>query len=273
MKISVVVCVRNEESRIKECLELVVLNNPDEIILVDGSSTDKTVEIAKKFQNIKIIETKNSNLTRDRQIGINAAVNDLIAMVDADHRLEEDDLKSLVRDMRKYDLDIVQSGLVSFKNHGFWDSAEEETWKLTHNVPGTKKMIGTAPAIYKKKIFELVQFNDEITSTIDDTDFIYRLSKFPEVKIGIGETNIKQFHFADFKTYYKKFQWYGKGDGEFCKKNKERMPSMLFHLCIRYPFVYPIRALVKGYYRASLFYVFQGTVRFYGLCKYFLKLI
>ena len=125
MKLSVVVCVRNEEKRLRECLETVYQSEPDEVILVDGGSTDGTVKIAREFPNIVIIESNNSNLTRDRQKGIDAAKNDLVAMVDADHRLRPNDIESLLNDMHEFKFDIVQSGLVSYKNHGFWDAAEE----------------------------------------------------------------------------------------------------------------------------------------------------
>ena len=94
-KISVVVCVKNEEERIRACLEGIIKNSPDEIIVVDGNSYDNTVRIASEFTN-KIIITKNSNLTRDRQIGINAANNNFIAMIDGDHVLEQGDLNGLL---------------------------------------------------------------------------------------------------------------------------------------------------------------------------------
>ena len=52
MKLSVVVCVRNEEDRLRDCLESVYKNKPDEVILVDGNSSDKTIEIARQFPGI-----------------------------------------------------------------------------------------------------------------------------------------------------------------------------------------------------------------------------
>ncbi|MEI7430547.1 MAG: glycosyltransferase family 2 protein, partial [Betaproteobacteria bacterium] len=174
MKLSVVVCVRNEEKRLRECLETVYLNEPDEVILVDGGSSDNTLGIAREFPNIQIIESWNSSLTRDRQKGIDAAKNELVAMVDADHRLRKGDLASLLRDMHEFNFDIVQSGLLSHVNHGFWDAAEEASWELTQNIPGRRNMVGTAPAIYNKRIFNFARFDDHITATIDDTDFSYR---------------------------------------------------------------------------------------------------
>lgn len=271
MSLSVVVCVRNEEKRLRECLETVYANNPDEVILVDGDSSDATVAIAREFAGIRIIESQNSSLTRDRQKGLDAARNQLVAMVDADHRLRPGDLDSLLKDMQEFNFDIVQSGLVSHVNHGFWDAAEEASWELTQNIPGRRNMVGTAPAIYNKRVFDFARFDDHITATIDDTDFAYRLSKFPDLRFGVGRTKIRQYHFADFKTYVKKFQWYGKGDGEFCRKHPERMPSMLFHLLVRYPFLHSWKAVRHGYFNAVPFFMLQGVMRFWGLAKYFLK--
>ncbi len=271
MTLSVVVCVRNEEARIRDCLESIYANNPNELILVDGDSTDGTVAIAREFSSIKIIKSQNSNLTRDRQKGLDAAKNNLVAMIDADHRLRPGDLDSLLADMEEFQLDIVQSGLISYVNNGFWDEAEESAWELTHNSPGLRNMVGTAPAIYNKRVFKYVRFDDHITTTIDDTDFAYRLSKVPELRFGVGRTKVRQYHFADFKTYVRKFRWYGKGDGEFCRKHLERMPSMLFHLLVRYPLIHSFKAIRFRKFNAVPFFVLQGVVRFCGLAMYFLR--
>ena len=139
-------------SRIEDCLKSIISNNPSEIIVVDGDSSDNTVELASAYTD-KIIISKNSNLTRDRQKGIDAAKNTLIAMVDADHRLDSFSLRDLLLDMKNYDLDIVQSQLVSYGNNNFWNAAEEQAWHITHNKSGPKKMIGVAPAIFKREIF------------------------------------------------------------------------------------------------------------------------
>ena len=61
-KLSVVVCVRNEEKRIRDCLESIYANDPDEVIVVDGNSSDRTIAIAREFPGIHIIESKGSNL-------------------------------------------------------------------------------------------------------------------------------------------------------------------------------------------------------------------
>ncbi len=260
LKISVVVCVKNEEARLEECLKSVQINEPDEIIVVDGDSSDRTAEIARKYTD-KVITTHKSNLTRDRQIGLNAAKNEYIAMIDGDHRLRKGDLDSLLNDLIKYNFSIVQSQLNSFCSTSWMNKGEEQKWEMFHNIPGPKSMIGVAPAIYRKSIFEKIQFDDKITKTIDDTDFIYRLSLLPDISYGIGNTKIAQLHTEGCSDYIKKFKWYGIGDGEFCIKHRKRAPSMWFHLLIRYPIIYPVRAIIKGKFYAAGYCFLEGVTR------------
>ena len=69
------------------------------------------------------------------------------------------------------------------------------------------------------------------------------------------------------EDYMKKFIWYGVGDGEFCKKHKNRAFSMFFHLAIRYPILYPLKALVSLKFRAIPFCMLQGFTRLYACSK------
>lgn len=86
-KLSVVLIVRNEEENIKDCLGTV--NWAGEIVLVDQSSSDKTVEIARKHTNrIFIVEPKDI-CNPDRMFGIEKARNDWILLLEADERVTQ----------------------------------------------------------------------------------------------------------------------------------------------------------------------------------------
>ena len=52
--VTVIVCVRNGQKSIARCIESILNNDPHELIIVDGNSTDKTVEVCKKYP-VKII--------------------------------------------------------------------------------------------------------------------------------------------------------------------------------------------------------------------------
>jgi glycosyltransferase involved in cell wall biosynthesis len=270
LNVSVVVCVKNEASRIEACLLSILQNPPQELIVVDGNSTDNTVAIAKKYTE-KVIVSDKGSLCADRQVGIDLATSDKVVMIDADHRIKPDTIQTLLDDMTSLQLDIVQSQLRMHEINGFWDKAEDQMWQLNHNHPGVRNMIGTAPAIFNRQVFEQIRFDANITATIDDTDFIYRLKRDTQFQIGIGNAVVYQSHFASYNEYKKKFIWYGTGDGEFCIKHPKRAPSMLFHIMVRYPFIYSLKALFSGFPHAALFFVFQGVLRTFGAFAYFLR--
>lgn len=90
-KISVVIPTLNEEKNLPYLLNTIP-KYVFEVIVVDGYSKDKTVEIAKKY-NTKILydrEGKGSALIK----GLNAAKGDIVIMMDADcsHKTEEFEL-------------------------------------------------------------------------------------------------------------------------------------------------------------------------------------
>lgn len=86
--LSVVLAVHNEEKNLSKCLKSVV-DFADEIIIVDGESTDKTVEIAKKFTSHILTTSNKSNFHINKQMGIDAAKGELILQLDADEIVDE----------------------------------------------------------------------------------------------------------------------------------------------------------------------------------------
>lgn len=82
MKISVVLIVKNEEKRIKACLESVKWT--DEIVVVDDGSTDKTVDIAKKFTEYIFTHKSQGYVEAARNFALSKASNDWTLLLDAD---------------------------------------------------------------------------------------------------------------------------------------------------------------------------------------------
>ena len=82
--VSVVIITKNEELRIKECIES-VLGWADEIIVVDDESSDETISIAKDL-GAKIFKRKMDIEGRHRNWAYAQAQNDWVFSVDADER-------------------------------------------------------------------------------------------------------------------------------------------------------------------------------------------
>lgn len=84
--LSAVVITKNEEERIKACLESVKW--ADEIIVYDNGSTDKTLEIAEKYTG-KIFKFNGQDYAQLRNKAMEKASGDWVLYVDADERVLE----------------------------------------------------------------------------------------------------------------------------------------------------------------------------------------
>jgi hypothetical protein len=82
--LSIVVIAKNEEARIKVCLESIKW--ADEIIVVDNGSTDKTLEIAKAYTN-KIFKVNSQDFAAVRNLAMEKATGEWVLFVDADERV------------------------------------------------------------------------------------------------------------------------------------------------------------------------------------------
>ncbi|MFC2450192.1 MAG: glycosyltransferase family 2 protein [Flavobacteriaceae bacterium] len=84
-KVSGLIITHNEEKNIREALEC--FDFCDEIVIVDSFSTDKTLEIAETFPNVKIIQNKFENFTKQRNLALDNAKNDWVLFLDGDERI------------------------------------------------------------------------------------------------------------------------------------------------------------------------------------------
>lgn len=83
MKLSVAIATYNEEKRIGDCLASVA-SWVDEIVLVDGGSSDRTLKIAKQY-NPRIIKTDNPPIFHiNKQKALDACRGEWILQLDAD---------------------------------------------------------------------------------------------------------------------------------------------------------------------------------------------
>ncbi len=118
MNLSVTVATYNEEANIGHFLNN-VSDIADEIIIVDGKSTDKTVKIAREFARrqtttkIKIIITDNKPMFHfNKQMGIDACQGNWILQLDADERLTPE--------LKKEILEIARKDPQTVEFNGYW---------------------------------------------------------------------------------------------------------------------------------------------------------
>lgn len=102
MKVSLVATVLNEEATIGRLLSSLQAQTrpPDEIIICDGGSHDRTVEIireqAAQGMPVRLLAAPGANIARGRNLAIGAACHEIVACTDAGVRLAPTWLEELV---------------------------------------------------------------------------------------------------------------------------------------------------------------------------------
>lgn len=104
--LSLCMIVKNEEKHLSACLES-VKNYVDEIIIVDTGSTDRTVEIAERFDAKVYFHPWENSFSKARNLSIKYATCDWIIFLDADEEIEKDDAHKLKESIKDKDADIL----------------------------------------------------------------------------------------------------------------------------------------------------------------------
>jgi len=114
MKVSVVIPAYNEEVFIGRCLGAMIGQSvpADEIIVVNNNSTDKTVEIAKRF-HVKIVKEKVQGMIPARNRGFDEAKYNIMARCDADVIVPNNWIELIKKNFRNKDIDAL-SGPVAY---------------------------------------------------------------------------------------------------------------------------------------------------------------
>ena len=92
--VSAVLATKNNEKTIDQALHSVIINGCEEIIIVDGNSTDRTLDRASKYPNVKIVRGIRG-IGKGKDVGWRSAKNDLILFLDADAYIDKNTVDKL----------------------------------------------------------------------------------------------------------------------------------------------------------------------------------
>lgn len=153
-----------------------------EIIVSDGGSKDKTVEIARNFG---CIITKGGTVAEGRNGGAKIAKGDLLLFTDADNIfLSEDFLEKAVREFEKRNLGVASFPI--FPKGNWLDKIVYSLYNLWTKISQNFLPHATNTILVKKEVFEKVGGFDEEITIGEDHDFARRAGKIS--KFGFIET-------------------------------------------------------------------------------------
>lgn len=204
--LSIIVPVYNEEKNIYTFLNnLKNLNfvNEKEIIIVNDASTDKTIEILNKIEDLKIINNlSNKGYGFSLKRGIKEAKYDTIVIIDGDNTYNIEDISRLYYEYNKgYDL-VVGKRVGPNLNSGFFKSILRKILKLivSFAAEGDVKDPNSGLRIFSKK--ECIKYFDKLSNRFSFTtsqSIIYFLNqkfvKYIDIdyNIRLGVTKVKLF--------------------------------------------------------------------------------
>lgn len=99
-----IIVVKNGALYLSEAIESVINQTcrPDEVIVVDGASTDNTVQIARSYSEVRVIQQTDKSLANARNTGIEQSTGEFIAFLDHDDY---------------WTLDKLETQMLSLANH------------------------------------------------------------------------------------------------------------------------------------------------------------
>lgn len=234
--ISAVVITKNEEKRIRDCLESVMWVN--EIILVDSYSNDNTLEIAAEYTD-KIYKREFDDFAKQKNYAIDKANSDWIINIDADERIT-DELKNEIK---------------SLINHANKDAYI--TPIKTYFLGKPMKYAGTYP-IQRVRLFKSsYHFHKKVHESVD----------IEEEKIGELEGAISHYTCLNLEHYIKKYIHYAKLSAK--QKYEEGKDSSLIYAISRL-FLDFIQKyfLQRGFLMGGAGFVYSAIRAYYSFLKY-----
>ncbi len=179
---SVVIPAYNEEVLLPRLLE--AISNQTfkdfEVILVDANSTDKTIEVAKKFSNkftLKIVEINEKNVSASRNLGASKAKGEFLFFIDADNYVYPAFLKDMIAILETGYQMVIPSIIPDSKNLYYkiaYKTANIIIWltwkfKLSFSTGGN--------LVVKRHVFEEIHGFDKTIFVGEDHDIVIRARK------------------------------------------------------------------------------------------------
>jgi len=241
-KISVVIPARNEAANIQQCLEAVFAQSypPHEVIVVDGQSTDDTVEKAKSFP-VKIFYEDANSKGLACQIGLENASGEYIAFTNSDCIPARDWLANLVKEFREGVVGVGGSAKLEDTGYSFWGkyvalamptllgSGSSIQWRTSRDKR-LVKTIGGCNSMYRARdIAKAGGFSAKVAGEMlggQDLELNSRLLKMGKL-VYTPDAPVTHRHSWTLRSYTNKMFHYGRERGFIMAWEAQAIPPLV----------------------------------------------
>jgi glycosyltransferase involved in cell wall biosynthesis len=226
MKVSVITTVLNEEQSIDAFIRslLTQTTRPDEIVILDGGSSDRTMYLLRGFATkdslIRVISDPQCNIrystspvAKGRNIAIRSATGDVIAVTDAGCRLDREWLENIVAPfIADPTIDVVGGWYEPWTESAFEEAAVAVTFPHTLDIIRKNFIPSSRSIAFTKAVWNRVGGYPEIALTAEDSLFNYRL-RDSGAKFVVAEKAVVYYRpRGTYKSLLRQFYRYAKGD-------------------------------------------------------------
>ena len=217
MKTSVCLTVFNEEKSVSDLLRSLSTQtkNPDEIVVVDGGSIDKTIDILRHFQKkdsrIRIFSQKCTR-SEGRNLSVEFSKNEIIAMTDAGCVAHRDWIKNITAPFLQDKVDIV-AGFYVMSSKTLFEKAASVFLGISPRKFDINFLPSTRSIAFRRSAWVRIGgFPEDIKTTAEDSVFNFNALKegltFSRVENALVGWGIPD----NTVEYFKKISEYAKGD-------------------------------------------------------------
>lgn len=182
MKVTVVVTALNEEKTIEKLLQALVgqTSKPNEIIIVDGGSSDDTVNLVRRFSMKNEIEVrvlvKKGNRAKGRNAGIKMTKNNIIAITDAGGYPKRDWLLKITEQFKSKEIQAVSGYYQPVSSSSFQEAVAPYFAVMPDKIHKNMEFLPSSRSIaFRKSIWKKVGGYPERYSHNEDLVFDYNL--------------------------------------------------------------------------------------------------
>lgn len=220
--VSLICTVLNEGASIKRLLDSLAAQTrlPDEIVFVDGGSTDNTVAIIKDYAHthglpIEVIVAPGANISRGRNIAIEAAAGPIIASTDAGVRLDTHWLERLAAPFQRRGAPSVVGGFFVPDPHSAFEVAMGATvLPRVEDINPETFLPSSRSVAFVKTSWEAAGRYPEWLDYCEDLIFDFRLRDVAGPFAFVPEARVYFRPRSTLKSFFKQYYLYARGDGK-----------------------------------------------------------